>query len=96
MRCDNCKGEIVQMKTTIEFGNEHYDKTITFTNVPVKGCMNCSSKHMSYSFRDGLIIEHYAKHHGRNGDSIDFDDVQSAYEGMSIQNLLSFNQPFIQ
>lgn len=94
MRCENCKGEIRKMKTTVEYGIIQ-DKKIIFTNVPVSGCANCS-KQMSYSFRDGLILEHYAKHHGKSGESINFEEVQTAYEGMSIQSLLSFNQQTIQ
>ncbi|WP_162985737.1 hypothetical protein [Virgibacillus halodenitrificans] len=82
------------MKATVEFGCVHEEKMI-FTNVPVSECVNCDEQ-MSYSFRDGLIIEHYVKHHGKSGESINFEEVQSAYEGMSIQNLLTYNQTMIQ
>lgn len=94
MRCSNCEREIKVTKTTIEIVNVQ-DEKIIFTNVPVSECVNCNNQ-VSYSFRDGLIIEHYAKYHGKSGEPIDFEEVRTAYEGMSIQSLLAFEQPMIQ
>lgn len=87
MKCEKCKGEIQNMKTVIEYNQNKQDGIITFTNVPVYGCNDCDEK-LSFSFRDGLIIEHYAKHHGKSGDLVDFQEIQSAYKGMPIQHLI--------
>ena len=80
------------MKATIQEVTEKGN--ITFLNVPVTGCKNCEDE--GFSMRNGLIIEHYAKHHSDDEMVIDFEEIHTSYEGMDILQLIQLSRSTLQ
>ena len=59
--------------------------TLRVLNIPVR---TSDEGDFKLEMRDGIIIEHFAKNHSQNVDSIEYMDVAKCYDGVSLTSLL--------